>query len=111
MRSRLFLMGIGALGWGQLLNRSGKDSTIFISGQVFLPNYPIAACTNPWGVGVADFNGDQWEDLVVACRSEGKLALYFNNQQAEFPRSRTFPTLKDPWKPLPLDLNQMGPWM
>jgi len=106
MRRPLILVGLGTLAWGQLLNRSGKDSTIFISGQVFLPNYPIATCTNPWGVGVADFNGDQWEDLVVACRSEGKLALYFNNQQAEFPRSRTFSTLKDPWKPLVLDLNR-----
>jgi hypothetical protein len=97
-------MGIQA----QLLNRSGKDSTIFISGQVFLPNYPIAACTNPWGVAVADFTGDQWEDLLTACRTEGKLTLYINNRQAEFSRSRTFASLKEAAKPIALDLNKDG---
>ncbi len=97
-----------SVGFAQLLNRSGKDSTIFISGQVFLPNYPIATCTNPWGTAVADFTGDQWEDIVVACRSEGKLALYINNRQVEFPRNRAFPSLKDVWKPLALDLNGDG---
>lgn len=97
--------GVVGVIWAQLLNRSGKDSTIFISGQVFLPNYPIAACRNPWGVAVADFTGDEWEDLLVACRSEGKLALYVNNRQAEFPRSFTFTSLKDVWKPLSVDLN------
>lgn len=94
--------------WAQLLNRSGKDSTIFISGQVFLPNYPIAACRNPWGTAVADFTGDEWEDILTACRSEGKLALYVNNRQAEFPRSFTFTSLKDVWKPLAVDLNRDG---
>ncbi|MEN3040455.1 MAG: FG-GAP-like repeat-containing protein [Bacteroidia bacterium] len=102
----LRLLGvIGGLVWGQLLNRSGKDSTIFISGQVFLPNYPIAACRNPWGTAVADFTGDEWEDVLTACRSEGKLALYINNRQAEFLRSFTYTSLKDVWKPLAIDLN------
>jgi outer membrane protein OmpA-like peptidoglycan-associated protein len=103
----LLLVG-GASLFGQLLNRSGKDSTIFISGQVFLPNYPIATCTSPWGVAVADFSGDQWEDIVVACRGEAQVILYLNNQKAEFPRQRKFPTLKDPWRPLALDLNDDG---
>ena len=103
----LLLVG-GASLFGQLLNRSGKDSTIFISGQVFLPNYPIVACTSPWGVAVADFSGDQWEDIVVACRGEAQVILYLNNQKAEFPRQRKFPTLKDPWRPLALDLNDDG---
>ncbi|MCS7152882.1 MAG: FG-GAP-like repeat-containing protein [Bacteroidia bacterium] len=102
-----FSLLIGIL-WAQLLNRSGKDSTIFISGQVFLPNYPIAACRNPWGTAVADFTGDEWEDILTACRSEGKLALYVNNRQAEFPRSFTFSSLKDAWKPLAIDLNKDG---
>jgi outer membrane protein OmpA-like peptidoglycan-associated protein len=103
----LLLVG-GASLFGQLLNRSGKDSTIFISGQVFLPNYPIGTCTSPWGVAVADFSGDQWEDIVVACRGEAQVILYLNNQKAEFPRQRKFPTLKDPWRPLALDLNYDG---
>jgi len=103
----LLLVG-GASLFGQLLNRSGKDSTIFISGQVFLPNYPIATCTSPWGVAVADFSGDQWEDIVVACRGEAQVILYINNQKAEFPRQRKFPTLKDPWRPIALDLNDDG---
>ncbi|MCS7297521.1 MAG: FG-GAP-like repeat-containing protein [Bacteroidia bacterium] len=94
--------------WGQLLNRSGKDSTIFISGQVFLPNYPIPTCRNPWGTAIADFTGDEWEDILTACRSEGKIALYVNNRQAEFPRNFTFTSLKDVWKPLALDLNGDG---
>jgi outer membrane protein OmpA-like peptidoglycan-associated protein len=98
-------MGVWGLLQAQLLNRSGKDSTIFISGQVFLPNYPIATCTNPWGTAVADFNGDQWEDIVVACRSEGKIALYLNNRNAEFPRNWAFSSLKETWKPLAIDLN------
>ncbi|MDW8416364.1 MAG: FG-GAP-like repeat-containing protein [Bacteroidia bacterium] len=101
---RCGMLLIGLL-YAQLLNRSGKDSTIFISGQVFLPNYPIAACRNPWGTAVADFTGDEWEDVLTACRSDGKLALYVNNRQAEFPRNFTFTSLKDVWKPLAIDLN------
>ncbi|MCX7605915.1 MAG: FG-GAP-like repeat-containing protein [Bacteroidia bacterium] len=92
----------------QLLNRSGKDSTIFISGQVFLPNYPIATCSNPWGSAVADFTGDEWEDILIACRSEGKLTLYINDRKAEFPRTRSFPSLREVWKPLAVDLNGDG---
>ncbi len=109
MRLSLWLVG-PALLWAQLLNRSGKDSTIFISGQVFLPNYPISTCATPWGTALADFTGDQWEDIIVACRSESKLILYINNQKAEFPRVRTFQTVKDPWKPVAIDLND-DDWM
>lgn len=98
------------MGWlvlhAQLLNRSGKDSTIFISGQVFLPNYPISACRDPWGTAVADFTGDAWEDIVVACRGEGRITLYINDQKAEFPQRRSFSSLPDSWKPLAVDLNQ-----
>lgn len=108
---RLLLWGIWpTLLFAQLLNRSGKDSTIYISGQVFLPNYPISTCATPWGIVVADFTGDQWEDILVACRGEDKLILYLNNQKAEFPRVRNFPTLKSPWKPIALDLNDDN-WM
>lgn len=92
----------------QLLNRSGKDSTIFISGQVFLPNYPLSACRDPWGTAVADFTGDAWEDIVVACRGEGRITLYINDQKAEFSQRRSFSSLSDPWKPLAIDLNQDG---
>lgn len=102
------LVLVGGFIWAQLLNRSGKDSTIFISGQVFLPNYPIPTCRNPWGVAVADFTGDNWEDIVVACRSEGKIMLYINNRQAGFPRNSSFASLKDVWKPLAIDLNNDG---
>ncbi|MCS7189229.1 MAG: FG-GAP-like repeat-containing protein [Bacteroidia bacterium] len=105
MRKGAFLMLLGVLP-AQLLNRSGKDSAIFISGQVFLPNYPISTCMNPWGSAIADFTGDQWEDIVIACKSEGKLILYINDRKAEFPRSRGFPSLREAWKPLALDLNQ-----
>src|SRR5215468_4013142 len=103
------LLALGVVSaFAQLLNRSGKDSTIFISGQVFLPNYPITACSSPWGTAVADFTGDQWEDIVVACRGEAQIILYINNQRAEFPRKRKFPTLRDPWRPIALDLNSDG---
>ncbi len=105
---RLLGLLLGGIVGAQLLNRSGKDSTIYISGQVFLPNYPLSACGNPWGTAVADFTGDQWEDIVVACRAEAQLILYINDQKAEFPRTRKFPTLKDPWRPLALDLNGDG---
>ncbi len=106
-RTLLALLGGSAL-FAQLLNRSGKDSTIFISGQVFLPNYPIATCSSPWGTAVADFSGDQWEDIVVACRGEAQIILYINDQKAEFPRQRKFPTIKSPWRPLAMDLNGDG---
>ena len=105
---RILLVLGGVSAFGQLLNRSGKDSTIFISGQVFLPNYPIAACSSPWGTAVADFTGDQWEDIMVACRGEAQIILYINDQKAGFPRSRKFPTLKDPWRPIAVDLNSDG---
>ncbi|MEN2993605.1 MAG: FG-GAP-like repeat-containing protein [Bacteroidia bacterium] len=104
-------LGLGLLSLtlrGQLIDWQGKDSTIFISGQVFLPNYPISTCSNPWGTAVADFTGDQWEDIVVGCRAEGKIQLYINGGSAEFRKVLAFPSLKDTWKPLAIDLNEDG---
>ncbi|MGQ9864384.1 MAG: FG-GAP-like repeat-containing protein [Bacteroidia bacterium] len=97
-------------GWiflqAQLLNRSGKDSTIYVSGQVYLPNYPILCCKDIWGLAVADFNGDDRNDVVVSCKGDGKLLFYFGDGKGHFPKSQPFPLVKDLRNPLAVDLDR-----
>jgi outer membrane protein OmpA-like peptidoglycan-associated protein len=68
----------------QVLNRSGQDSTIYISGSVFLPSSPLAAGSETWALAAADFNGDSLPDIASASRPDGKLYLHFNRGGGNF---------------------------
>ena len=76
--------------FGQIENRSGKDSTIFISHTVFLPAYTYPSGSENWGVTVADMNKDGKIDVISCSNLDNKINIHLNNGKGEFPQKRSF---------------------
>ncbi len=81
---------------GQLLNRSGEDSTIFISHKVFLPRYPYGSAGEPWNLDVGDLDGDGDLDVAIAARVQNVIALHLNDGKGNFRKSRWINTCERP---------------
>ncbi len=73
-----------AFAQGQVLDRSGEDSTIFISHTVFLPKESMSAGQQNWCISKADLNGDGREDLLVGSKLDGKVHIYLSEGQGRF---------------------------
>ena len=69
----------------QVNNRSGQDTTIFISNTVFMPKYSYESGVENWGVDVADFNGDGFIDIVSCSQKDNKVNVHLNNGIGKFP--------------------------
>ncbi len=71
-------------GKAQVENRSGEDSTIFISHTVFLPRESLASGEQNWCIESADINGDGRTDLIVGAQPEGNIHIHLGEGGGTF---------------------------
>lgn len=67
-----------------------------------------APLSNPKGVGVGDFNGDGWLDVVVANRNINSLVIYTNDHHGKLVQALTAPTANCPSTVAVADFNNDG---
>ena len=82
-------------GSAQTLNRSGVDSTIFVSHAVFLPGQSMASGQQNWCIASGDFNHDGLADVVVGSKLDGKVHLHLANGEGAFSHAGQFATRPD----------------
>lgn len=95
--------------FGQVKNRSGEDSTIFISHTVFLPKYDYESGNENWSVALGDIDKDGDIDLV-SCSKDGMINFHANDGKGRFGPKRSFPSGKDCRNITIADLNGDG-WL
>jgi outer membrane protein OmpA-like peptidoglycan-associated protein len=83
------LMGLGQL-WSQIANRSGVDSTIFVSHTVFVPKAAYESGTENWGVDLGDIDKDGDIDVVTCSNIDKKVTVHFNNGKGLFTKSSSY---------------------
>lgn len=100
---RIKSLFIGLLGFlvcfrvfSQVLNRSGEDSTIFISHDVFLPDYTYSTGSEPWDLDAADLDGDGDMDVALVSRMQDAVFVHLNDGKGNFHSYRSFKTLEKP---------------
>ncbi len=76
----------------QVQNRSGKDSTLFISGVVFVPRFAFESGEQNWAVEKTDFNHDGFPDLITASRADGMVNVHLNDGKGNFLQKSSFPS-------------------
>lgn len=74
----------------QVANRSGEDSTIFISNTVFVPKHPYVSGKENWGVDVGDINKDGKIDVVSCSNLDGMIHVHFNDGKGRFNDKRAY---------------------
>lgn len=74
----------------QVANLSGEDSTIFISGTIFMPKYSYQAGEQNWANAVADMNKDGHPDVVSAAKLDGSIHINYNDGTGKFTRHLSF---------------------
>jgi outer membrane protein OmpA-like peptidoglycan-associated protein len=99
---RIWILGWLASGWlipcsllGQVANRSGHDSTIFISSTVFVPKYPYRSGEQNWDVATADMDRDGHLDILTASKLDGQVHVHYNDGAGNFARSASYPAQRD----------------
>ncbi len=92
----------------QVLNRSGVDSTIFISHDVFLPNYAHETGTEPWDLAAADLDNDGDIDVAVAARMDNLIVLHYNDGKGNFHFKKVIRTCIRPKQVAIADLDLNG---
>lgn len=93
----------------QIANRSGEDSTIFISHTVFLPKFAYESGNENWSVAVGDIDKDGDID-VVSCSKEGNINFHPNDGKGRFIGKKSFPAGNDNRNICLADLNADG-WL
>lgn len=91
----LLLLGLALIlpsMFGQIVNRSGEDSTIFVSHTVFLAKESFSSGEQNWCIGKADLNEDGLEDLVVGSKLDGKAHIHYANGDGSFRNGPDIPT-------------------
>lgn len=94
-RSFLLLLGLASTlpcSYAQIVDRSGEDSTIFVSHTVFLAKESFTSGQQNWCIGKADLNEDGLEDLVVGSKLDGKAHIHFANGDGSFRPGPDIPT-------------------
>lgn len=94
--------------FGQVTNRSGHDSTIYISDHIFLPKYPVQTIGQCWAVENADLDGDKDFDLVTIARDADVFCVHLNDGKGNFSPPRQFKTGKNPRNLVLTDINKDG---
>jgi len=77
--------------FSQVKNRSGTDSTIFISHTVFVPKYSFRAGVQNWSVAVADMDQDGYVDILTSDKKTGMVCINYNDGKGNFLKKQTFP--------------------
>ena len=80
---------------GQVANRSGEDSTIFISHGVFLPSFIYPSGEQNWSVATADMNGDGHPDAISVSKLDGLVNVHYNDGRGGLQQRRSFAALRD----------------
>lgn len=78
-------------GHAQVVNRSGQDSTIFISRTVFVPKYPYESGQENWGVDLGDIDKDGDMDAVTCSNLDGMINVHYNDGKGRFDRKQSYP--------------------
>lgn len=74
----------------QTVNRSGVDSTIFVSHTVFVPKAPYESGAENWGVDMGDVDKDGDIDIVTCSNIDKRVTVHFNNGKGIFPKSQSY---------------------
>jgi outer membrane protein OmpA-like peptidoglycan-associated protein len=85
-----FVGGIFLSGHSQVENRSGEDSTIFISNTVFVPKFPYPSGKENWDVALGDVNKDGKIDVVSCSNLDGKINVHLNDGKGRFNNNTTY---------------------
>ncbi|HHG85002.1 MAG TPA: VCBS repeat-containing protein, partial [Bacteroidetes bacterium] len=78
------LLAVWAPGQAQIKNRSGVDSTIFISNTIFVPKHPYESGAENWDVAVGDIDKDGKIDVVSASNLDGKINVHLNEGKGRY---------------------------
>jgi len=90
---------------GQVANRSGEDSTIFISHSVFLPDFVYPSGEQNWSIAVADMNRDGHPDAVSVSKLDGLVNVHYNDGRGGLQQRRSFAAHRDNRAVCILDIN------
>lgn len=74
----------------QIQNRSGVDSTIFVSHTVFVPKTAYESGAENWGIAVGDMDKDGDVDVVSSSNLDGKVNVHYNDGKGNFQKKRSF---------------------
>lgn len=92
-RKLLFALLFSVLTTGlfaQTINRSGVDSTIFVSHTVFVPKAAYESGSENWDVAVGDINKDGFIDVVTCSNLDGKVNIHFNDGKGRFDKVKSY---------------------
>lgn len=101
------LLGTASLN-AQVTNRSGQDSTIYISNKVFVPKFTYPSGEQNWSIAVADMNHDGKPDIISASKLDGMINIHYNDGRGQFERKSAFQGLKHNRALTVFDANQDG---
>ena len=76
--------------FAQVTNRSGVDSTIFVSHTVFVPKAPYESGVENWGVDLGDIDKDGDLDVITCSNLDKKVTVHFNTGKGIFPRTQSY---------------------
>ncbi len=92
----------------QVSNRSGADSTIFISHTVFVPKHSYTSGLQNWSVATADMNRDGSPDVITGSKLDGMINIHLNDGSGVFAEKLSYPAQKHNRAICTLDANQDG---
>ncbi|MDP5169131.1 MAG: FG-GAP-like repeat-containing protein [Bacteroidia bacterium] len=76
----------------QVLNRSGEDSTIFVSHAVFLPKESMNSGDQNWCIASADLNWDGLQDILVGSKLDGMVHVHLGEGNGKFSHGGEYAT-------------------
>ncbi|MCB9233013.1 MAG: VCBS repeat-containing protein [Bacteroidia bacterium] len=106
----VFIFMVTTTAKAQVTNRSGVDSTIFISHTVFLPKFAYTSGKENWDLAVGDFNKDGSPDIVSISQLDSKVNIHINDGHGGFGSIISYPTGNFPRSVCVLDANGDG-WL
>ena len=75
----------------QIVNRSGEDSTIFVSHTVFVPKAAYDSGMENWGVDLGDVDKDGDIDVISCSNTDGLITVHFNDGKGRLTRKTSYP--------------------
>ena len=82
------LCGLGLK--AQTINRSGVDSTIFMSHTVFVPKAPYESGAENWDIDLGDIDKDGDIDIVTCSNQDGKVTVHYNDSKGRFDKKKSY---------------------